>query len=51
MAALFFDIDGTILSDITHEIPESALRHYGKRRRMVIRHLLIPGVLYAVYHR
>ena len=25
MSALFFDIDGTILSDITHEIPESAL--------------------------
>ena len=25
MSALFFDIDGTILSEITHEIPESAL--------------------------
>ena len=25
MSALFFDIDGTILSEITHKIPESAL--------------------------
>ena len=25
MSALFFDIDGTILSEVTHEIPESAL--------------------------
>ena len=25
MSALFFDIDGTILSETTHEIPESAL--------------------------
>ena len=25
MKALFFDVDGTLLDEITHEIPESAL--------------------------
>ena len=61
MSALFFDIDGTILSEITHEIPESALValrmryrkvhlwHYAKHRRTDIRHLSIPGAPYAAY--
>ena len=30
--ALFFDIDGTILSEITHEVPESAIRAIQKAR-------------------
>ena len=38
MSALFFDIDGTILSEITHEIPESALVALRKHRRTDIRH-------------
>ena len=49
MSALFFDIDGTILSEITHEIPESALVAFAKHRRTDIRHLSIPGAPYAAY--
>ena len=51
MSALFFDIDGTILSEITHKIPESALEALHKAQENVTRHLSIPGVPYAVYHR
>ncbi len=39
MKALFFDIDGTLLSEITKEIPQSALdalkKDSGKRKSYV----------------
>ena len=48
MSALFFDIDGTILSEITHD-RKVHLWHYAKHRRTDIRHLSIPGAPYAAY--
>ncbi|WP_461881826.1 HAD hydrolase family protein [Fusicatenibacter sp.] len=42
MKALFFDIDGTLLSEITREIPQSALNALKKQRKKEISPLLIP---------
>ena len=32
--ALFFDVDGTLLSEITHQVPESAKRALSETRKM-----------------
>ena len=34
---LFFDIDGTILSEKTHEIPQSAMEALHSAKKMCIR--------------
>ena len=49
MSALFFDIDGTILSETTHEIPESALVALRKAQENGHKTLSIPGAPYAAY--
>ena len=41
--ALFFDIDGTLLSEITKEIPQSALDALKKTAEKEILRLLIPA--------
>ena len=57
MSALFFDIDGTILSaEKADTLMQQLVRyrkvhlwHYAKHRRTYIRHLSIPGAPYAAY--
>lgn len=46
-AALFFDIDGTILSEKTKEIPKSAIEALWRRRKKDIFYLSIQGELCA----
>ncbi len=49
MAALFFDIDDTLISGLTGTIPESALEALKKVKSRDMRFLLIPGARSAVF--
>lgn len=48
--ALFFDVDGTLLSEITHTIPESALRALEASRRAGNLVFVNSGRTYAFLH-
>ena len=48
-SVLFFDIDGTVLSEITRQVPKVLSEHLKQRRRKVICFLLIQEELPAAF--
>ena len=49
MAALFFDIDGTLISELTGDIPESAREALHSAKANGIRFLSIQAGLFAAF--
>lgn len=48
---LFFDIDGTLIDEETDVVPESAKRHWLRRKRRGICFLSARGAVWRSFHK